>query len=299
MSLDLQAKELLDKTKVYANKAIEKLEESRFVEIALNKYENLEPRYQKRIRSGIILFICLSLVLFLLIPLWAVSSKRTHVSLFESLVQDIRQFNSISNVVREKAPPPQGWSTMHASSIEDMEGALNKYLADIGVDPNFLEVKVNSADSSVQINADEITIKQLISILFQMDGWYPVVKVENSKMSIASKSKDLVNLQLKLKFQGGTMGQSSDSDSSSDFDSSFGGDDTLPPGNVDHGNSSPPSGGSRSDAFDSSNNGNDPFRPDDFSPPGGGGPSAYPPPPNLPDDNFLDPDLPPPTFLEE
>jgi len=273
-----QLLEYWDAFRAWVKTTINHIEESPQFERLVLKFEGLEPRQQKWVRIGSILFGIFLITLVYCYPILSLALRKGELDDTRALIRSVQAFNDENAVVRRPAPRPEGWkSTLQASNPKEFEAALSQYAESIGIPVDF--VILTPVNGNVyQVEIQELSLRQAVTLLFQVDGYHPALRFDDLKIAVHPDSKDLLTLRAKVRFlqELGLEGPPPD------FDSAANGDDDDP---VD----APVTGG-RGNGYPSASAG--PGGTSLPPPPTG----AYPPPPSgIPGDDF-DSDLPPPSL---
>lgn len=190
--------ELMDNLKSQFFTLLGKIEESPQFEKALLSFEALDPRYQKRVRAGLLLFGGLAIFLVFSLPVFSVLSAKKSNLAYYNLIGEMQNFNTTNNIVFQSAPRPQGWVTLPTATQEDLENSLTQFLANNGV-PQVL-VDIQKTPQGFNIKLEQISIRQAVYFVFQLDGWYPALKFQSLKVSVNKENPELLELAATLDF---------------------------------------------------------------------------------------------------
>jgi hypothetical protein len=188
----------LEKLRVFLNDLIVKVEESPLFERLVLKYESLEPKQQRWVRNGgtLAFFSVIGLVFFL--PLILALQSKSQVSSMRKLLFEVQSFNNENSIVRRPAPRPRDWRALPAGTLQDLESSLQNFSETIGIPSDFVAVK--GAGNGLSIDIQELSLRQAVALLYQIDGWFPAVKFDENKISIHPDSKDLLTLRAQLSY---------------------------------------------------------------------------------------------------
>ncbi len=175
-----------------------KIEESALFERLVLKWESLDPRYQKRYSSFANLFSYLVLMGLFLYPLLSVYSLRVKKENFKELQKEVRALALSPEIIRQPAPPPMGWSPLNIATLDDFEINFENFMATLGV--SFESGEFKRSGNSVQILFDEITIRQVFAMLYQLDGWYPALSIKNITVENSKSNKVFLKTNLELEY---------------------------------------------------------------------------------------------------
>jgi hypothetical protein len=256
------------------------IEQSSYYERLMARFEGLDLSAQKRVKLGLAWASVLSIGLFLVWPMLSVFGTRIELSRANQLLNDLSGFNNAYSVEKRMAPHPAGWVSLPLTSTADIESSMNQFLAKIGVPADLATIVV--AQNNVSIKVAELSLRQLVPLVFQLDAWFPALQFDKLKVRVNEQRKDLLDAELELTFdtEGALKFQSvptADSMARSNEGSSF----------------RPPAPGDSNGGFD---------EPPPPTPPGFSNESNYiPPPPPPPGSigNDRDDDLPPPPPFDE
>jgi hypothetical protein len=187
----------MDKIRAFFTDLIRRVEESPYFERAVVKFENLDVRQQKTLRILALVLAILIPLTILVLPLASVISSRALLSSTRSLVGEMQRFNDEQSVVHQPAPRPLGWQALAASSPEEAESSLQQYLAGIGVSGDLLEM--SRSGETIKISIKELSIKQAVAFIHQLDGWFPALHPQNLKIGVNSADKQLLVLDVSLR----------------------------------------------------------------------------------------------------
>lgn len=191
----------LDKAKAFFADLLRRIETSPYFERAIVKYQNLDLRQQKTLRiTALILTMAIPLSI-LVVPIVTAVSDRGVVKQTRSLVAEIQRFNEEQSVVHQPAPRPLGWQALAVTTPEESEASLTQYLGGIGVTGDLLEL-TRSGDS-LRLMIKELSIKQAVAFVHQLDGWYPALHMLNLKLSVNATDKQLLTLEVALRHDAG------------------------------------------------------------------------------------------------
>ena len=210
-----QIKEALTKALNQIRSWIHMLEESPYYEKLLSKYDAIEPVQRKRLN---VLLMVTGAVLGLYVffyPLIQVVSLKSELSDYRTILYEMENINANYKPAAKKTfTPPPGWQNLPAENAEEFATSVDQYLAQIGVIPEL--AKIDRQGSDTNIDFKEITLKQAVSLMFQLEGWYPGVRIIKSKVSTHPNSKELLQMQVAFRYSGNGGAGAADS-------SSFGG----------------------------------------------------------------------------
>jgi len=188
------------------NTLVSKIEESALFERIVLKIESLEPRQQKAWRlGGFLAGVFVFLGIFLL-PLFMVLREKWELSETRDMVNELQSFNSENSVVKRPAPRPQGWQGMPAANITEIESSLEQFSETIGVPPDFIDLKA-TPPGDLSINIKELSLRQAVAIIFQVDGWHPGLDFESLRVSVNPDAKDLLSLNARLRYDESQISQ--------------------------------------------------------------------------------------------
>jgi len=200
--------EVLENIKSQIISLATKLEESSQFEKVTLQFEALDPRYQKRIKAGLLIFFILSFTIVLFLPVIGVLLKKNENSAYHNIIGDMQGFNSSVNVTHLPAPRPQGWTALPSGSIDEIEASLNQFLALNGVPLDF--TKVQKSGQNISIVLEQVSILQSVNFLFQLDGWYPALQFSSLNIKVNPENPQLLNFTAELSFnaaEGGKLNQ--------------------------------------------------------------------------------------------
>ncbi len=270
---------------------LQKLEESSLFERWVLRWDNLDPRHQKRFLSYLNIFGYMAVALVFSFPLVSVSFKKYKLSQFEKLQTELKAVAQAPEVVRKPAPAPQGWAAYPISTIDEFQSSFESFLASIGISIDLGEFKKEG--SKVTFAFEDITLRQVMALVFQLDGWFPALKF--TLLDISNSGSNKVFLKIKGELEYSVSSAQMFQIGGSVTDSPMGGRRNFPNGDSPSGANSffpktadSPQGASARNTFDerpSSGDGPPPgFYDEDpgFIPPSPPGMDGIPPPPITP-----------------
>ncbi len=178
---------------------LSKIEESALFEKLVLKFEALEPRQQRGWRIGGILAGAIVIGSIVLLPVYLVLRQKMELSNTRDLVNELHSFNNENSVVKRPAPRPQGWQAMPGTNLKEMESTLEQYSETLGIPPDFISLKSNPP-GEINIAIKELSLRQAVAIIFQIDGWHAGLDFDSLKVSVNRQSKDLLTLDAKLRY---------------------------------------------------------------------------------------------------
>ncbi|MBP7843520.1 MAG: hypothetical protein KA116_01780 [Proteobacteria bacterium] len=204
---------------------IEKFEESSFFEKAVHQYETMEPRQQKWVRFlGKTLFV-LFLFSFVFKPLWNTWQQRRQLQEYRYLVKDASSFQFQLKQLKQAYQRPKGWQLLPVGSSDQVNESLSQFLSNIGVSPDFY--KLENQESALNLQVDELSIKQLNALLYQVEGYYPLLAISQMNVQVNAENKNLLKMSALIKYNTQHLDQfgGSEGGGESDFGSGM-----APPG---------------------------------------------------------------------
>jgi hypothetical protein len=166
----------------------QKIEESSAFEKVMAEYESLEPRQQKWVQGFLVLASTGLVLLVLAWPLWDVVQTRSNLAETRSLLGDMKRFQEEQSIVRRPAPKPAGYQPLAVSNPEETEESVRNFLTMIGFRPDDYEITSGEAGTTLKI--PELTIRQAVYLSFQMEAWFPQVRMPKLKLSTHKTKKD-------------------------------------------------------------------------------------------------------------
>lgn len=180
---------------------IRRIEESALYERLVMQYESLEPRQQKWIQASLVLSLITAVSVAFL---WPVGSTMSHKSVLGSqrrLIAEMRAFQDEISVVRKPAPRPVGFQTLPIGNAQEFEESLKQFAGSIDLGGDVAEIALEKDVVSVTIN--ELSVRQALSLLFQVDGWYPAVRNEKFKIEVNPDNRELLRMEMQLRYVDG------------------------------------------------------------------------------------------------
>jgi hypothetical protein len=262
-----------------------RIEESPIYERMIAKYDSLEPNQARRwtrvlVAIGGVLAVCLYFY-----PLWNVVGLKWELSSYRRALAEMESINANHKPqARKTYSPPVGWQNLPSENQDEFLTSVDQFLAQIGVIPELTKIETNGNETSIDFQ--ELSIRQAVSFLFQLEGWYPGVKIVRQEVNAHPQSKELLTMKLRFRYEGAAGGMVGGQPSGMEVDS---GDDDfsappLPEGQGNRAGMTPQSPMPQNPPESFGGEGGDEF---DVPPP--------PPPPPVMDD--FGQDMPPP--LEE
>lgn len=187
--------ELLERVKAGVYEALQKIEDSPVYERIVSKIESLEPSQQRTLLLSSRVLVLLTLLYFLLSPLGTLWSIKSTLNDQRTLLAEIKAFNTAIETRPRPAPNPKDWQNMSAASPNEALQNLISFMNSIGL-PEGSYQTLPSSGGQLQINIPEINLRQVQTLLFQIDGWYP--EVENEIVTIKTLPTDPQKLSLTL-----------------------------------------------------------------------------------------------------
>ncbi len=232
--------------KSFARDLLQQIEESSFYERILSKFESLEPRQQKMIKTGGIYLSLLAIALVYLLPVMGVISQKNHLADTRKLLGELQSFNNENSIVRSPAPRPQGWTPFVAQNLKDMESEISQYAESMGIPADF--INSSSSGINIQLELKELSLRQALTLMYKMDGQHPSLAFESLKMTVHPQFKDLLELKMRARFDGTQMVSAPDQESG--LSGGFRNSGSPAQENEDSSVSSPSSGGNSRPNFD-------------------------------------------------
>lgn len=175
---------------------ISKLESSVFFERLVSKYEALPPRQQNTYKALSAVFVISIALWFGLSPVLKTRLDFSQNRSFFSLISSMKVFNSKLEAARKEYVPPVGWQAIQANDLQQLQESLIVQMAALGVPEDRYEIAVQG--DTLLVHVREATVKQLESLLFQLDGLYPHFHVIRNKTSTDSANKDLLQFEIEI-----------------------------------------------------------------------------------------------------
>ncbi|MBS1984752.1 MAG: hypothetical protein JST16_11325 [Bdellovibrionales bacterium] len=269
------------KAKTFVLDTIRRIEESSWFERIVSEYESLEIRQQKWIQASLVILGMVGVLLVFSWPISSVWQQKGDLNSVRKLITDMKAFQDHISVVRQPAPRPAGFQQLPASSAPEFEESFKQFLASISLGGDGSDLQSIGA-GQWKLDIPELSIRQALTILFQLDGWFPAVKVDRYRLVVNPENKELLTFEANLRFGDGSAFTGGNGASI---------DDEGAPAPTTHSNNA------RSSSTSSSiGTGDGASRAA-----GTGSRSNQPPPPAPPGGSFGDEfdDLPPPTFEED
>lgn len=261
----------LEKLRGFFKNLITLIEESSLFERAVMKYEGLDPQQQRWVRMGGFAGSLILIVGLVCGPLLYVVWAKNQIASYRTLLEDLRMYQAESQVVHQGPSLPSTWKPMGASSAAEAKTSLENYMNQIGLPSDTYQL--DTAGGELSLDIKELSIKQALSLIYQLDGWHPVVVLRDLNVSVNPTAKDLLVLTASLQFRGGA-------NFSSDNGPRSRGSNNGRPGRIDSGGpitsrtGGPPGSG---------------INP--YDPPSDGSLPLSPPPPPPPSPDFFEEDL--------
>jgi len=189
---------LRDQIKPHVLSLLTRVEESPLFERIAHKIENMEPSGQRWLKAAGSMAMILGLMMVTVYPVLSTFAQRYQISNYESLLLDMKAFNAETQTIRKPAPLPSGIHSFDMANATNLRDSLSLYLQQIGIPSDIFEISGN--DFSILINLQELTLRQAMNITFQVDAWHPKLVAETLKISVNETSKDLITMELRLKF---------------------------------------------------------------------------------------------------
>ncbi len=164
-------------------------------ERALMRLESLEPSRQALVKSTFRFAMLLILTFLILWPLYKVRETKKFISLYSDSLYRLQRVSNTPTDIQSHAQKPADWQNLPASNAQELENSLKDFMANIGVAEDLFTSRVDGLDR-MELEIDDLTLKQALSLSYQMDGWHPSVLAENFEMKIHPQNVD--RLQLKL-----------------------------------------------------------------------------------------------------
>jgi type II secretory pathway component PulM len=195
----------LDLLRQWFWRVVERIEESSYFERLVHTYETLEPRQQKWIRFlGKAAFVGL-LVMLVFQPLWNTWTERRDLQKYRRLVQDASLFQYQVRQLKQGYQRPRGWQPLPAGNTEQVNESLAQYLSNIGVSPDFY--RIEAQENALNMEVDELSIKQANALLYQVEGFYPLLSFTNLQMKVHPENKTLLKMSALIQFNAQYAGQ--------------------------------------------------------------------------------------------
>ncbi len=198
----------LEQARNFAKGLVQRIEESSAWEHLMNRFEALDPTQKRQLRGvGLALGLALP-TLALVYPLTVVFGEKSRQAAMRDLIEDMREFNLERAVERRAAPAPSGFQNLPIGSASEAEESISQYFSQIGITPEIAEVKSTGGGFSVDIK--ELTVRQLVALTYQMDGWYPALIADSVKIAVHESDKTLLTLQATYRYlpeNAGKIGQ--------------------------------------------------------------------------------------------
>ena len=193
-----QLQEFLSKIQLRLVTTLRKVEESSLFERIVQRYESLDPRYQSRVSTaGKALFLILLLYLSVG-PLISVAFQKINNSRLDSLLSEIQSFNGENLIERVPAPKPSGWQNLPSNTADDLENSLQQYFANLGIISD--NVSLTRSENTFTLKISDFSLRQAVSILFQLDGWQPAIRTTKMKLSVNPNNKVTVDFESSFEF---------------------------------------------------------------------------------------------------
>lgn len=179
-----------------------RIEESAFYERLLNEYEALELRQQKWIRASLVILVGLVAFGVFVLPILGVVSEKNRLSTTRHLIGEMRAYQDQAAVIHQAAPRPTGFQPLPAATAAEFEDSLKQFLGSVGLGGD--DIEITPSNNGLKVEIPELSIRQATTILFQIDGWFPAVRNDRSKMKVNAANKDLLSMSMNLRFVGGS-----------------------------------------------------------------------------------------------
>jgi hypothetical protein len=193
-----QLQELIDNLKAQITTLLTRIEESPQFEKLVMSYEALDPRHQKRLSAGAILSAAVLALFLFFVPLWSVIQAKSTNTQYYQLIGEMQAFNTATNVTYMPAPRPLGFNQLPTSPVEDLENSLGQFLANIGVPQDLFVIEKSPTGFSIKI--EQISIRQVVYVIFQIDGWHPALKYNTLSVNVSKEKSNLLDMKLILNF---------------------------------------------------------------------------------------------------
>jgi len=187
--------EFLERFKAFVYDALNKIENSPFYEQVFVKFESLEPSQQKTLTLGSRLLGLVVVLYFFVSPLMSLWQSKSVLDDQRVLLSDMKTFNTAIETRPRPAPNPSDWQNMPASTSDEAHQSLRSYMASIGL-PEGSYQTIPSAGGQLQLDIPQINLRQVQTLLFQIDGWFP--NLENEIVTIKTLQEDPQKLSLAL-----------------------------------------------------------------------------------------------------
>jgi hypothetical protein len=120
---------------------------------------------------------------------------------------------------------------MAVGGAEQMQEGLSQYLTNMGVSPEFF--RIENQGNGFNLEIDELSIKQAETLLFQIEGLYPLTNLQQLQIKINPENKTLLKLAGFIKIQSDRLNEINQGGfnamPSHDFDGEDDGDLPSPP----------------------------------------------------------------------
>ena len=175
-----------------------KIEESSLFERITLRFEALDPRHQKRVRTAGSLATLFILALLIVMPIVSVIRAKADLANSRMLISDMQSFNADYSVIHKPAPRPAGWQFLSALNLDEAENSLNQFTASIGAPQD--ATKLERSGNGFTLSITGISLRQVVAIVFQIDGWYPVFKMPKFHVKVSGESRDTLDLEATLTY---------------------------------------------------------------------------------------------------